>query len=436
MKKTHFLFSMLMILSMSLTFLAGCAPAATPTIQPVNTEVPPPGPTQPPAKPFEGRSINVLLISDKTWVPDQAAAFEEATGATVNIVLTDYEDMVTKVSASAVAQSGAYDVVPADEPIFLMSGFLAPLDDYITQLDTADIMGLDMRTFEGKTYGMPWLIDNRVFLYNVDLLKQAGFDAPPKTWDEFYTQAMAIKDQGILEFPIMMPWKQHEGEACDVSAWFKSAGGTFFNAAGDASVINSAENVAALDFLKKLNDAGLVNPESLASKSFAVTTALAQGQAAFGTSWNLLTGMLEDPTQSTQVGKVRVALFPGQPEGMTGTFDGSETMAIAADSKDKELAWAFISWITSQELEKETFLTQKVLPTLLSLYDDPALIAANPNLPVLKEQRTSILFRPQTEWANEWSSILQIADLEAIIGTKSSQQALDDAKAAIDALLK
>lgn len=458
MRKAHFTLSILIIFAVSLSFLAGCAPTAAPTAEPVKTEAPKPTepsppteapaptaeapaapePTQPaaPAKPFEGREITVLLIADKTWVPDQAKIFEDETGAKVNVILADYEDMVTKFNAAAAAKSGAFDVTPGDDPTWFMAGYLEPLDEYMKELDQADITGLDMRLYQGKRYGMPWLIDNRVFLYNTDILKQAGFDAPPKTWDEWFNQAKAIKDQGILEYPIMMPWTQHEGEFCDNSAWFVSAGGTFFNEDMTESVLNSPENVAALDFLKKLNDAGLVNPDSLASKSFALTQVLAQGKAAFGTSWNLLTGMLEDPAQSTQVGKVRVALYPGAQEGMTGTFDGSETLAITTDSKDKELAWAFIKFLTGKEIEKKTFMEQKVLPIWVSLYEDPELIAANPNLPVLKEQRQSILFRPSTGWANEFSSILQVAGLEAITGAKTSQQALDDAKAATDALMK
>jgi multiple sugar transport system substrate-binding protein len=455
MRKARSIFSILFVLCFSFSVLAGCAPTAAPTSEPLKTEAPaqtepaaPPTevpkpteasePTQPPAaaKPFEGHTLNVLLNADHTWVPDQIPPFEEATGAKINILLANFEDLVTKFATSATAKSGAYDVVVSFEPIWLISGFIEPLDDRMSELDQADLMGLDMVMYQGKHYGLPYMIDNRVFLYNTDILKQAGFDAPPKTWDEFFDQAKTIKDKGILEYPIMMPWMQHEGEFCDISAWFKSAGGAFFNEAGDASAVNSAENVAALDFLKKLYDAGLVNPESLASKSFPVTQALAQGQAAFGTSWNLLTAMLDDPEQSTQVGKVKVALYPGMKEGMTGTFDGSEGLEIAADSKEKDLAWEFVKWITGKEMEKKTFLSTNILPTWYSLYEDPELLEVNANLPVLKEQRQSILYRPQTGWANEFSSTLQIAALEAITGAKSSQQALDEANAAIDAMMK
>ena len=42
----------------------------------------------------------------------------------------------------------------------------------------------------------------------LDLLKQAGFDAPPATWEELLTQAKVLKDQGIVEYPIVWSWGQ------------------------------------------------------------------------------------------------------------------------------------------------------------------------------------------------------------------------------------
>lgn len=438
MRRIRSLLALLMAVGLVLPLLSGCAqatPLPTPTPAPKPTEA---QPTAPPAeaKPLAGREITVLLIADKTWVPDLVKEFEDATGAKVNVVLADFEDMQTKFTAAAAAKSGAFDVVSGDQPAWFMAGYLEPLDDYLKELDQSDITGLDMRLYEGKRYGMPWLVDNRIFMYNAEILKKAGFDAPPKTWDEFFAQAKAIKDQGILEYPIMFPWAQHEGEFCDMSAWFLSAGGTFFNADMTRSVINSRENVAALEFLKKLNDNGLVNPESMASKSFAVSQTLAQGTAAFGTTWVILTGMLDDPEQSKVVGQVRAALYPGIREGVTGTFDGSESLAIAADSKDKETAWAFIKWLTSKEVEKKVFLKHRIPPVWKSLYNDPELTAAAPNLPVINQQRQNILFRPNYAWADEFSLAIQIAALEALTGASTPQAALDNAAKTIDELLK
>ncbi|NLE77505.1 MAG: extracellular solute-binding protein, partial [Chloroflexi bacterium] len=336
MKPLRSLVAVLLVLTLIAPLLAGCtqpAPTAAPTTAPP-AQAPSKAPeAAQPAKPLAGKEITALFIADKTWVPDMVKEFEDLTGAKVNVILSDFEEMQTKFTAAAAAKSGAFDVVSGDQPAWFIAGYLEPLDAYMQELDQNDITGLDMRLYQGKRYAMPWLVDNRIFLYNTEILKQAGFDAPPTTWDELFNQAKAIKDQGILDYPIMFPWAQHEGEFCDMSAWFLSAGGQYFNPDFTASLVNSPENAQALDFLKKLYDAGLVNPESLASKSFAVSQTLAQGSAAFGASWISLTGMLEDPNESKAVGQVRATLYPGLRQGLTGTFDGSESLAIAADAK-------------------------------------------------------------------------------------------------------
>jgi len=62
---------------------------------------------------------------------------------------------------------------------------------------------LDITTVGGKVYGMPWLLDEKYFFYNEDLLNQAGISAPPATWEELLDQAKILKDKGVVEFPIV-----------------------------------------------------------------------------------------------------------------------------------------------------------------------------------------------------------------------------------------
>src|SRR3546814_5194611 len=45
----------------------------------------------------------------------------------------------------------------------------------------------------GHLYGVPWYVDTRLLFYRRDILKRAGFDAPPVTWAEWRRQMVAIK---------------------------------------------------------------------------------------------------------------------------------------------------------------------------------------------------------------------------------------------------
>ena len=39
-------------------------------------------------------------------------------------------------------------------------------------------------SFEGKRYGMPWILDTMYLFYNKAMLAKAGIAGPPKTWAE------------------------------------------------------------------------------------------------------------------------------------------------------------------------------------------------------------------------------------------------------------
>ena len=52
--------------------------------------------------------------------------------------------------------------------------------------------------YDGKKYGMPWILDTKYLFYNTEMLQKAGIAAPPKTWDELVADAKIIKDKGLL----------------------------------------------------------------------------------------------------------------------------------------------------------------------------------------------------------------------------------------------
>jgi multiple sugar transport system substrate-binding protein len=385
---------------------------------------------------YAQKQITALFISDKTWVPDLTKQFEAKTGIKVNVVLSDYGDMLTKLSAAAAAKTGAYDVISADIPAWWAAGYLGALEEKINALPgKADVLSADIARYKDHLYGMPWLIDNRVFVYNTKMLKDAGLSSPPKTWSELMSIAQKLQSKGI-QYPITFPWAQHEGEFDDFAAVLATFGGRLFDDAYTKVLFNSPEGIAALSTWTDLNRKKLVNPDALARKSFAISTTLSQGKAAFGTTWSLLRGMFDDPTKSKVVGQLRVMLYPGSKAGMTGTYDGSESLGIASDSKHVEAAWRYIQFLTGKDVERQVFVKEKILPIWKSLYSDPEMIKADPDLPTILAQRKNIILRPGVVWYNEFSQIMQAALLQAVTGKKTPQKALDDAAAETTKLLK
>ncbi|MDF2715242.1 MAG: transporter substrate-binding protein, partial [Paenibacillus sp.] len=62
-------------------------------------------------------------------------------------------------------------------------------DDIKKNYPDASVKGASIA---GKVYGFPTEVNAYALFYNKKMLKDAGFDNPPKTWDEMYNMAKAI----------------------------------------------------------------------------------------------------------------------------------------------------------------------------------------------------------------------------------------------------
>ena len=99
------------------------------------------------------------------------------------------------------AMHGHIDVVEMDTiwtAQFASAGWIEDLTDRITSDIKKDVpdSSLSAVTYQGKLYGMPWYNSAKHLFYNAKLLKDAGFDNPPTTLDEFVAQAKATTKPG------------------------------------------------------------------------------------------------------------------------------------------------------------------------------------------------------------------------------------------------
>ncbi|MEV6522665.1 ABC transporter substrate-binding protein [Longispora sp. NPDC051575] len=68
---------------------------------------------------------------------------------------------------------------------------------------------IDKLTIDGKTYAVPVNIHRSNLLwYRPAKLAEWGITAPPKTWSEFLTQAVALKAKGIVPLSVGQTWTQ------------------------------------------------------------------------------------------------------------------------------------------------------------------------------------------------------------------------------------
>src|SRR5690606_31116805 len=63
----------------------------------------------------------------------------------------------------------------------------------------------ETNVIDSSVYGIPWYIDTRVLYYRTDLLAEAGYNSPPKTWDELYDVSKKLKQLYPNNYSLYVP---------------------------------------------------------------------------------------------------------------------------------------------------------------------------------------------------------------------------------------
>jgi multiple sugar transport system substrate-binding protein len=387
-------------------------------------------------------TLNLIGMAQAGMTPDEMnaviAEFQEIE-PDVEIVpeYVAYDALHDKIATGMASGSAPFDIMLVDDiwfPEFADAGWLLDVSADIPPEMLADssTAAWDIVTYDGKQYGLPWLLDQLYFYYNTDMLTQAGFDAPPTTWEGLLEMAQAMKDQGIAEYPIVLPWGQIEASITQFVALLYGNGGQFFDEAG-APAFNSPEAVETLQWMVDAVASGLVNPASTTYGEEDARNAISAGKAAFTINWAYMYDLANNPDESTVPGQIAMAMMPVSQKGAdagieSSSNNGSMAFAVAAGSENAQAAFDFVTYLTSKDVQKR--YAAHVTPLWTSLASDPELLAAQPVLlDMFAKQWPFAHVRPKVPYYLEMSQNLQVAIQEALIGSKSAQQALDDAVA-------
>jgi multiple sugar transport system substrate-binding protein len=370
-------------------------------------------------------------------INEMAAAFTKLhPSLKVNTEFVAYEALHDKIVAAAPA--GTYDLVfidviwPAE---FATKGLIADISDRIPSSWNDDVLkgALDSAVYQGKYYGVPWLLDAKFFYYNKDLLAKADVDpASVGTWDGVATAAKAIKEKAGVEFPLMWSWAQAEAVICDWALMTASFGGQLFDKDGQPAFTEGGA-VQALEFMRKSIVDGVTNPSSTQSLEDDVVKVFGAGDAAMGLNWSYMLAAVNDPDQSKVSGQAVVTEVPDGGAGRI-SVNGSSALSLTATSKNPDAAWEFAKYVSSYDVQSKYI--SDALPIWKKAYDDPAVIATAPDfVPVAKKQFDNMTGRPAVVAYNAVSQKLQVAVQKALLGDVTPQQAMDDVKPDVEKLL-
>ncbi|UDC27302.1 putative ABC transporter-binding protein [Klebsiella variicola subsp. tropica] len=370
--------------------------------------------------------INALFMTQAAYSENDIRAMtsdfeKQHPDVKVNLEFVPYEALHDKIVAARGAGGNGYDVVlfdaiwPAE---FSRFDLLQDVSSRIAADEREKIFPGAMNTvvYQGKTLGMPWILDTKYLYYNKAMLDKAGIKTPPASWQQVMDDAKVLKDKGIVKYPLVWSWSQAEALVCDYTTLVSGFGGSFYqNGKLDFS---TPASLKAVTLMKTSLDQGLSNPASREYLEEDVRKAFSNGDAAFALNWNYMYNMANDPKQSKVAGDVGIVPAPGDTPDKPGAVNGSMGLGIAKASQHPEEAWQYIHYLTSQPVQDK--YAKLSLPVWKASYQDPAVAKGQESLIAAADKSLNVMLsRPETADYSRLTNTLQ-QQLQSVLQGKAT----------------
>ena len=378
-----------------------------------------------------------------TEVVDGMIAGFEAENPSIDveaIYAGNYDD--TRVRALSAIASGqpaqlsvlfsidAYDLIEQD--------LILPFDDVLkTETDKAWLTGfypglMANGQIEGKTWGIPFQRSTIVAYYNKDKFKEAGLDPEkaPSTWAELVDMGKKLTKDG--QWGAMVP---STGYAYWMFQAFAVQNGVeLMNGEGTETYFTDPNAIEALEYWVGLSKSEKIMPEGTIEWG-TLRQAFLEGQAAY--MWHTTGNLTAVKNEATF--DFGVATLPGnvQPGSVTG--GGNFYLFKGASEAEQAAAVKLIQYMTAPEQAAKWSIATGYMGVSPAAYETETLksyAAEFPAAAVARDQLNVSVAEFSTYETARVRQLLENAVQAAITGTKTPTEALTEAQAQADALLK
>ena len=319
--------------------------------------------------------LRVLMTDDWVTMPfvDAVRSFERE-HPTVRVVIEKGPiSLLTDAVRAGIGSGAPPDVVQGHAFSAAGQGLAQPLDDlWAAHLDAREFFpgAIDDVTWAGRRYGVPLDTNALVLMYNADLLRKAGVPEP--------RQIMTFAEFEALTKALTTPDGQQRGFVVPNSTWWtygwiRANGGETVDVGNDGKArlsLDSPAVVQTVSFLSGLIEKGYAFPPRAADSHNGDAVALfASGAVAIHAtgSWDLVALRRNIPG-----GNFRAALMPAGVTGNTpGSAMGGSSMWVPQKAEHRELAFAFMTHLTSDANALRLAKEEGRLPARPRVFDDP-----------------------------------------------------------------
>ena len=302
---------------------------------------------------------------------------------------------------------------------------LEPLDSYIEKEGEDYKKNFystlwNYNSYDGQIYGLPVGFTTHCVYYNKDLFEKAGVEVPKGdwTWDDLKEKAKEIYEKtGVKGFSFSM-----KPDPYDYEMYLWSNGTAYCDK--DGKMEGYVDSDKALETYKMFQD--------MEKDGYAVATEKSGGdEFQAGQTGMFVYGAWAVKKYTEEGVNFGLAKLPSFGTEKSASILSSSGVAIAKSSKNKEAAWEFVKFWTSEESNKTRIGTE--FPVLMSVVESEKILEKPEYAPFYEMLDQSGEYTPASFIMNKWSEVSE--KLELAFEEMYNPSSLMDVKEAISSVL-
>jgi multiple sugar transport system substrate-binding protein len=288
-------------------------------------------------------------------------------------------------------------------------------DDYFPGIWSTNVI-------DGVLRGIPWYVDTRLIFYRSDIVAAAGYDHPPRTWDEWSREMAAVKKRvGPDRYAILFPLNEFE----PLLALSLQGDEPLLADGGRRANFHGKAFRDALAFYAASFREGWA-PQMSNTQISNVWTEFGRGYFSFYVSgpWNIAEFRKRLPAERQH--DWMTAALPG-PHGPGASNAGGSSLVVMRKSRNKDAAWKLVEYLSQPEVQERFHALTGNLPPRRATWA-LASLGADPYARAFRDQLERV--RP-TPAVPEWERIVNEMQVVAEQVVRRGL-AIEDAPAEID----
>jgi len=283
-------------------------------------------------------------------------------------------------------------------------------------------------TIKGRLVALPYAINIGMLFYRADLLREYGYSAPPKTWEELESMAARIqrgeRARGKKDFwGFVWQGALTETLTCNALEWQASEGGGTIIENGEITVDNP-QTIRAWEMAAHW--AGSISPPGVVEyKAGDAFNVWQEGQTAFMRNW--AEAYPAARARASRGGEeLGIAPLPSGRAGFAGTV-GGHGYGVSLHSEHRREAAMLVRFLCRRDVQLLSCRSTAEPPSVPEVYQDAQVMAANPYFSrVLEAFQKGAALRPSTLTGKAYPEVSRAyfeAVHEVLTGKKSAARA-------------